>query len=845
MAILKAARDGQNLRRVITYVLRKDKTQPDLIGGWNVDPENTYAEMMATKRFYGKTDGRAYKHYVQSFHPDDGITAEEAHEIAAEFVARCPVFADFEVLYVTHNDRGHIHTHIICNSVRIGDGPKLDCPRSVLEEMKHLSDQIVREHGYRLEHERHETDNVTAWDRDLYQILSAAHDGRMSSWMYDTAMAVQDAMEHAEDQAGFIGEMEMRGYSVRWGNRSITYMDSDGHKVRSSRLEDVFKLESVRGRYADRETGQQQLRDDLNKSSIKASRSTNDIVSDIEYSAFDVDLRNIPNTISDEETERHFYEAACAVCRQLRNARTADEFYQGMSQGGFRASYDRTARDYMIRTPFGNEISAHVLEDYYDLPSVRQAVIQLHRRPYSKPPQWDGRLWPVYTESGKAHDETSVSNDGGQSISGWNAIRTAGGSRGAAGSARVYMYIYPGSQMWDYELNAAALVLGEGVCDPDKLDELLKVHGYKIVTGRDVTYLLTPRGRRIVIDDTPPQSIPDHGPVKRGIFTAAFRYHMRYAYSGPMYPYSSDRYKSASALANLTVAALLGTAALIELIARLTMHGIHVIRQHHREKVIYKLAVQKVSVNLDDVLKRTGIKPKFAERVPTAEDKGFGQEKHSSEPVMMQQSSNAVPSDEDKLAELLGIVQKALTATDKETFEELLREQNCSTRWTKNGTLTFILPDGTHIRSSRFEKRFRLSSIVQAYGQERRIPQNGVRYDAAQAVEQAARSGYSRQAFEKRLIEAGYRIDWRNGGADATITEPGGQRMRLSSLIRTFHLDTAGEILEDNKRSTSWEQSGSNYSRRMNLLRDIAEAQNELRRSRQGHSSSHRDDFER
>ena len=45
--------------------------------------------------------------------------------IAKEFVESCPQFKGFEVLIATHQDREHIHTHFILNSVSFEDGHKL------------------------------------------------------------------------------------------------------------------------------------------------------------------------------------------------------------------------------------------------------------------------------------------------------------------------------------------------------------------------------------------------------------------------------------------------------------------------------------------------------------------------------------------------------------------------------------------------------------------------------------------------------------------------------------------------------------------------------------------------
>ena len=40
------------------------------------EPETVKEEMQATKELWGKTDGRTYKHYVQSYHEDEEITPQ-------------------------------------------------------------------------------------------------------------------------------------------------------------------------------------------------------------------------------------------------------------------------------------------------------------------------------------------------------------------------------------------------------------------------------------------------------------------------------------------------------------------------------------------------------------------------------------------------------------------------------------------------------------------------------------------------------------------------------------------------------------------------------------------------
>ena len=52
------------------------------------------------KKAWNKTDGRQYKHFIQSFSPDENISPDEAHKIAAELVESWNKFK-VDVVYVS------------------------------------------------------------------------------------------------------------------------------------------------------------------------------------------------------------------------------------------------------------------------------------------------------------------------------------------------------------------------------------------------------------------------------------------------------------------------------------------------------------------------------------------------------------------------------------------------------------------------------------------------------------------------------------------------------------------------------------------------------------------------
>ena len=92
-----------------------------LVTGVNCVAQTAFREFMNTKRFYEKAEGRMYYHVVQSFSPEEQLTAETAHEIALKLAEQ---FSGFEVLVCTHTDRDHLHSHLIINSVSTENGRK-------------------------------------------------------------------------------------------------------------------------------------------------------------------------------------------------------------------------------------------------------------------------------------------------------------------------------------------------------------------------------------------------------------------------------------------------------------------------------------------------------------------------------------------------------------------------------------------------------------------------------------------------------------------------------------------------------------------------------------------------
>lgn len=121
---------------VLQYVMKEEKTADQgrhLVAGMNCQADSCCTEFISTKLQYGKDDGRMYYHFVQSFHPEEPVTPELAHQIALELAQQ---WKDYEVIVATHTDREHIHSHFIVNSVSFQTGRKLHFEKADLTQLR-------------------------------------------------------------------------------------------------------------------------------------------------------------------------------------------------------------------------------------------------------------------------------------------------------------------------------------------------------------------------------------------------------------------------------------------------------------------------------------------------------------------------------------------------------------------------------------------------------------------------------------------------------------------------------------------------------------------------------------
>ena len=250
MAVIKALASHVSVKAIIRYVTREDKTNENLVSAYHCSPYSAAEEMEVTKQLYGKTGGRTYAHYIQSFAPGEDVTPEKVHAIARQWAEQNPKFKGFEMLLATHTDKDHIHTHFIINSVCLADGHKFHVSAKELQAMKELSEQICVQNGLRASvvgshAETSPIHEVHISDGRKYQLLRQALHGQGQSYLLQTAMDVEHAVIRAKNREEFCQRLKEKGYRTIWtdNRKYLTFIDAEGNRVRNCNLEKTFGMQ--------------------------------------------------------------------------------------------------------------------------------------------------------------------------------------------------------------------------------------------------------------------------------------------------------------------------------------------------------------------------------------------------------------------------------------------------------------------------------------------------------------------------------------------------------------------------------------------------------------------------
>ena len=120
MAITKTHPIKSTLKEAIDYICNPAKTDGSLlVSSYGCSAQTADIEFSWTRRQAIDKGVNLGCHLIQAFEPGE-VSAEEAHEIGMQF-AREVLGGKYEFVLSIHVDKGHIHNHLIFNTVSFAD----------------------------------------------------------------------------------------------------------------------------------------------------------------------------------------------------------------------------------------------------------------------------------------------------------------------------------------------------------------------------------------------------------------------------------------------------------------------------------------------------------------------------------------------------------------------------------------------------------------------------------------------------------------------------------------------------------------------------------------------------
>ena len=247
MAIIKVVKKSgkthTSLKKVLNYVGEKAYET------YGINCSENYKkiayEFFETKDYFKKTDGRQYRHYIQSFSPNE-ISKEKVLEIAVKWTEKA--FQGHEVFIAVHNDKEHLHSHFIVNTVNFETGEKLHEEARNLVFKKELNDEICKYYGIDNKKITREKGDIVSYDKNKYQIIKKGAD------ITKLAENIIKNMQISISKENFIFNMQKDGYSTEWeeNKKHIVFtvdkniLKGKKEKFRLSNLEKTFNIDDFR-----------------------------------------------------------------------------------------------------------------------------------------------------------------------------------------------------------------------------------------------------------------------------------------------------------------------------------------------------------------------------------------------------------------------------------------------------------------------------------------------------------------------------------------------------------------------------------------------------------------------
>lgn len=196
--------------------------------GLNLDIEYAKSQMKMTRSMFGKEDGIQAHTIIQSFKPNE-VTAEQANEIGRELAEK--VAPNHQVAIYTHDDKEHMHNHIVIGAINLETGRKYQSNAKQRHHVKEKNDEICR---------NHELSVVTEFTNPVRYTLSESEllEKKQRSWKDEIRRAIENSRDNSTNFDTFRQNLqETYGIETKLRGKTLSFKHPDRERfVRANKL---------------------------------------------------------------------------------------------------------------------------------------------------------------------------------------------------------------------------------------------------------------------------------------------------------------------------------------------------------------------------------------------------------------------------------------------------------------------------------------------------------------------------------------------------------------------------------------------------------------------------------
>lgn len=235
------SKDGNlsnSLHRSLLYIVNPVKTDGGgLVGGVNVmpDAELAYEQMCETKQIFGKELGRQGYHVVLSCPVGEG-DPQTMYQLTREFIEE--YLGDrYEALFAVHVDKGHLHSHIVFNSVSMIDGYKYQYTKGDWKNIiQPITNRLCEKYGLSVIQPEYVKDSERM-SRGEFEYQESLKEVMLAD--------VEYCMSNAENMDEFIWNLKELGYEVKQGKHIAIKAGGMKKYRRLDTLDESFSVEKI------------------------------------------------------------------------------------------------------------------------------------------------------------------------------------------------------------------------------------------------------------------------------------------------------------------------------------------------------------------------------------------------------------------------------------------------------------------------------------------------------------------------------------------------------------------------------------------------------------------------